>query len=135
MNVVIFHQSLGALGLFPLSCSSSGDVTWKEGCGGDVLASLVFASIDKPLDSKECLALQKMLGPESKEWAAYVAERDRPIKEQREQRYINATNSLFFKAFEDFKVGSPEFEEALDKWKEAKSKIRAELPYLSEVKP
>jgi hypothetical protein len=124
-----FQNLLEVVGVYPTSVGSDGVVYAWSSIPNEPLAALVFASIDKPLTSPECLALQKMLGPESPEWAAYVAERDRPIKEQREQRYRSETDPLRMKLDEDFTIGSPEWLAGLEEWKLAKAKIREELPY------
>jgi hypothetical protein len=124
----LYKQSYDAVGLQVGSCDSSGGRDWL-GEPNEPLAQAVFASINKPLDSEECLALQKMLGPESPEWAAYVECRKQPIRDQRQLRYEKETDPLKMKLDAEYEVGKDEHTEALEAWRAARLKIQEELPY------
>jgi|WetSurMetagenome_2_1015567.scaffolds.fasta_scaffold893640_1 hypothetical protein len=123
-----FASHLGSIGLRIEGASSSGRVQWADS-PNEPVAQAVFASIDKPLGSTECLELRELLGPESKEWAAYVEARKAPIKQQREERYRAEAEPFRSSIDEFYEIGSKEWLAAIEVWKAVKQGIRDELPY------
>jgi hypothetical protein len=126
---ILYHTILLKLGLDILSTKPNGSVEWI-GEPNEELAALVFASLDKSLSSEECLALQTYLGgAEDPRWIAYVECRKQPIRQQREARYREETDSFRSNIDEFYEVGSEEWAAAMGVWKTAKQGIRDELPY------
>jgi len=141
MDVLRLHEELRACGLNINGVDSDGNVSWAgepTEQEGD-LAKSILAAHGTTLSADEALTLGERLKPDSPEWLAYAEVRKLPVKQQRAQRYVAATDSMFMKAFES-SAGAADIEingstvrvpaaAKLQEWEAAKQTIRQALPY------
>ena len=90
-----------------------------------IIANAIITAHEKPLYSKECKSLQKLLTEE--QWIAYQDARKQPIREQRAARYKNEADPVYLKAVEDSARDTKTLD--ISEWLKIKDKIRNDLPY------
>lgn len=141
MDPLNLHLVLQALGQDVVGCDSNGNVQGEN--LDQTLIDLVVAAIETPIKSTAHTALKQHLGGATDpRWIAYIQERRKPIREAREARFKQLTDSMFIKAFEisseaaDVTIGGIIYRlpkaAKIKAWGDAKAAIRAELKYPDE---
>jgi len=107
---------------------SDGTIVSWHGDADDKLAALVVKAHDQADGSKALTALKKALSTEL--WVAYVACRNRQVRNARRDRFAVEANPLKFQADELRALGKTEEADArLLEWLQTKATIRDNYPY------